>query len=297
MFVTVILSIACVLLLCYIFSLKSQIRTVTREIGRTSEYSYNRLVTISLFDNDLSALVTALNREIDSRKHMKIRIAKTEDSFKRAISDIAHDLRTPLSVVKGELQLASNGRDCDDDISHYIDVCISKTDELKYMTDSFFELALLESDSEKAKLQRINITNLIMKFIAENEGHIRMHSIEPDIVLPDNTVFAMGDEKLLMRILENLLGNVIKYSSGSFRLELTDGAEIVMSNPAADADNIDTARIFERSYRADGPRRSGSAGLGLNIVKLLCEKIDAKASAEVSDGQLSITVELKECNA
>lgn len=287
-------AIVCALLLfIYILRMKKQIRTISEELDKNSRHSYNRLVTVSLFDKDITRLAVSVNNEIDSRKKMKQQIDQTEKSMRQAISDIAHDLRTPLSVIKGELQIVARDDEKNSELRRYMDICISKTDELKTMTDGFFELVLLESESEKAELKKVNLTNLLMKFIAENEGLIRLHDLEPEIIFPETTVYAMGDEQLILRIMGNLLGNVIKYSSGSFTLELTDDSVIKMSNPAENAEDIDTERIFDRSYRADGSRKSGSAGLGLYIVKLLCDKLSASADAKTDDKSLAIAVKLK----
>ena len=285
--------ICCMMLVVYLLALKRQMRNITDELDRTAKRSYNRLVRIPLFDNDLNSLTSAINREIDDRKRMKIKSEETEKALRQAISDIAHDLRTPLSVIKGELQIMNSNSDNDPEQKNYIDVCIRKTDELKNMADGFFELALLESRDECPELKRINLTNLLMQFIAENEGLIRLNSLEPEIIFPDSTVFAMGDEEYLKRILGNLLGNVIKYSSGSFTLRLTDNGEISIANPVGNAEAIDTERIFDRSYRADPSRKSGSAGLGLYIVRLLCDKISAEASASADTNSLTVTIKLR----
>ncbi len=285
--------ICCMMLVVYLLALKRQMRNITDELDRTAKRSYNRLVRIPLFDNDLNSLTSAINREIDDRKRMKIKSEETEKALRQAISDIAHDLRTPLSVIKGELQIMNSNIDNDPEQKNYIDVCIRKTDELKNMADGFFELALLESRDECPEMKRINLTNLLMQFIAENEGLIRLNSLEPEIIFPDSTVFAMGDEEYLKRILGNLLGNVIKYSSGSFTLRLTDNGEISIANPVGNAEAIDTERIFDRSYRADPSRKSGSAGLGLYIVRLLCDKISAEASASADTNSLTVTIKLR----
>ena len=285
-----------VVLFIRIIRMKKQLRIIAEELNRTSEQSYNRMITVSLFDKDINTLTNTINNEINERKKLKLRIEQTENSLRQAISDIAHDLRTPLSVIKGELQIVSRDEAAGRELQHYVDICISKADDLSNMTDGFFELALLESESGKAELKKINLTNLLMKFIAENEGLICLHGLEPEIVFPDTTVFAMGDEQIIMRIMGNLLGNVIKYSSGSFTLELTDDSIIRISNPADDAASIDTSRIFDRSYRADSSRKGGSAGLGLYIVKQLCNRISATAGAETDDESLTITIKLQKAD-
>ena len=139
------------------------------------------------------------------------------------------------------------------------------------------------------------MTNTIMKFIAENEGLIRVSELEPEIILPPKTVFVMANEKFIIRILGNLLSNVIKYSCGSFRLELCGDGRVIMSDPLPDGEMPETDKLFDRAYRGSRSRQGSGAGLGLHIVKLLMEKMSSEVNAEIKDGILSITLNLLLC--
>ncbi|MBR1823939.1 MAG: HAMP domain-containing histidine kinase [Ruminococcus sp.] len=292
--IALLLAVTVIILLVYIFNMKKQLRTISSELDKTAENGYDRLVRISLFDEDVNEVASAVNREITHRKQLKMELQRTEESLRSAVSDIAHDLRTPLSVVKGDLQLIARSDTLDADSRHYVDICIAKTDEMKAMSDSFFELAVLESDTSLVELKKINMTNLLMQFIAENEGLIRLSGLEPDIVLPPKTVFVMGDEQFIMRILGNLLGNVVKYSCGSFRLELCIDGRLIMANPVPDGQVPDTEQLFERMYRGNSARQGSGAGLGLHIVKLLADKMQAKVYGETVENELRIMLEMKQ---
>lgn len=293
MIISAILLVISAILAVYLSAVKREMRNIKAELSRTKEKGYDRLVRVSLFDSDLNDLAKAVNDEIAHQKKLKMEIQRTEDSLRSAVSDIAHDLRTPLSVVKGDLQLISCNKDLDSICRHYVDICIEKTDEMKAMSDSFFELAVLESDTSAVELKRINMTNVVMKFIADNEGLIRLSRLEPNIVLSPKTVFVMGEEQYILRILGNLLGNVVKYSCGNFRLELREDGTVIMSNPVPDGTRPDVERLFERTYRGSIARHGSGAGLGLHIVKLLTEKMQAQVSAEFSDGELRIMLKMK----
>ena len=159
------------------------------------------------------------------------------------------------------------------------------------MSDEFFELSVLESDSTPIKLKKLNLTNLIMKFFAENESLIRLSDLTPEIDLPAETVFVMADEQMVMRMLLNLLGNIIKYSKNHFTFKLSANGSLRISNPV-DMDIIpETDKLFERTYRGDSARSGNGAGLGLYIVKLLAQKQNAQVSAEISNGELAVTVD------
>lgn len=281
------------ILLFYIIMMKRQLKEVRRELDKTKESSYDRLITVSLFDKDINNVTAEINKCIENQKHLKMEAQRSENELKQSISDIAHDIRTPLSVIKGDLQLVRADKELSEKNCGYIDTCLEKTEQIKEMSDEFFDLAVIESDSTSVELTRINLTNLLMKFIADNEGLIRISGLQPDISFPESTVFVLGDEALILRILGNLLGNVVKYSTGSFGIKMTSSGSITVSNPVG-KDNIpDTEKIFDRSYRSDRSRNGNGAGLGLYIVKLLAKKLGGETKAELKSGILYITIDFK----
>lgn len=289
--IAVLLAVICLWLMVYLLIVKAQLRSMRREIDRTAASDYDRLVTVSLIDKDLTELAAAINRSIDNQKKLKSDAEQAEVSLRQSVSDIAHDLRTPLSVIKGDLQLILR-EDISPRCREYAEICLEKAERLKEMSDEFFELAVLESDRSEIRTSRINLTNLLMKFIAENEGVIRLSGLSPEISLPPKTVFVMGEEQLILRMLGNLLGNVLKYSRSGFSLTLTEEGKVTISNPVEDK-TIVPERLFDRAYRGDLARRGNGAGLGLYIVKLLAEKQGGGVAAAVENGRLMVTIAFK----
>lgn len=290
----IVLAAAALFLLWRLTSVKRGIRNVTRELVRTREPGYDRQVRVQLSDRDLEELAAEVNRTIDGQKQLKIDAEAAERRMRQSMSDIAHDIRTPLAVIKGDLQLIG-GEELSEKSRGYLAVCLQKSDQLRQMTDDFFELAVLESDSGRVPLSKIDLTSAVMMFLTENEGRIRLAGIEPEVVFPERSVFVMADRQLLGRMLGNLLGNVLKYSGGDLTVKVGSegGGSVSFENEAGES-LPDPSRIFERSYRADSARSGSGAGLGLYIVKLLAEKQGASAHAELSDGRLRVKIEFAE---
>lgn len=294
--VIIILSVISVVLAVYVALLKSQLREIRRELGKTRKPDYNRQLSVQLYDKDLEGLAAELNRNLDYQKQLKLEQARQERLTRQSVSDIAHDLRTPLTVVKGNLQLlekktalGQQGKEC-------LRICQEKTEELKNMVDDFFELSVLESDREPVPLTRINITNLLMQFMLDNEVLIKDNQIRPQIELPDKTLFIMAEEQYLTRMLANLLGNIIKYAKEEFRVILTeegDRCQVVFVNPIHADNGVAPERLFERTYMGDTSRSRKGNGLGLYIVKLLAEKQGAHASAWKRDNELYIQLSFR----
>lgn len=286
---SVILFIIIIRLILHIRAIKKEMKNLKNELYLTRDKSYNRMLTVSLIDKDLSALTAEMNKNLDYQKQLKLSTEKSERALKQSVSDIAHDLRTPLTVIKGNLQLLETEERLSEHALEHIRICSQRADAMKTMADDFFELSVLESDHSPVSLVQVNITNLMMQLIADNEAIIRGKGLYPDIILPDKTVFISADEKMVMRMCENLLNNVLKYAEESFTAEISVSdnlCTVTFSNPVPEGRIIDTDRLFDRTYRADKARQGTGAGLGLYIVKLLAEKQNGKVNACLSDNRL-----------
>lgn len=294
-FLCILLFLLCVLLVIYLINLKGEMKNIKRELGETKAMSYNRQLTVSLFDRDLTELSSQINDNLDYQKKLKLEAEQSETRLKQSVSDIAHDLRTPLTVIKGNLQLLSENETLTEKDRNYINTCMDKADMLKCMVDDFFEMSLLESDGQAMQMKEINGTNIIMQFIADHEAVIRAHNLEPDIRLPEKSVMLLADEQMLTRMLGNLLGNVLKYAEQRFviAMELKEKddktfCDISFSNKLSEDACIDVTHLFDRTYRGNRARTGQGAGLGLYIVQLLAQKQGAEVYAEEAGDMLSI---------
>lgn len=289
----IILAVITAMLAVNIIVRKLQIRTIRRELSRTITPSYDRQLSVVLFNRELSSLAAAINLVLDNQRRLKLDAVRAENNLRQSLSDIAHDFRTPMTVIKGNLQLLAQEEHLSQQGSEYLDVCRQKADKLQKMADAFFELAVLESDDVSAEIRQVNLSRTLMEFLAESEAAIRLHGLEPQIIFPEKTVLIRADEQMLVRMLGNVLNNIYKYAQESFRLELRSGAEtaeLSFSNHVRSGEMPDTGMIFERSYRADASRSGENAGLGLFIVRLLAEKQGAKVSASADGDVLTLTM-------
>lgn len=292
-FLCILVFLFCVVLTIYLFHLKREMKNIKRELCKTKDMSYNRQITVSLFDRDLTEMSAQINDNLDYQKKLKLQAEKSETRLKQSVSDIAHDLRTPLTVIKGNLQLLSENGTLTERDRGYLNICMDKADMLKGMVNDFFEMSILESDDQAVQLKEVNGTNIIMQFVADHEAVIREHNLEPEIRLPEKSVMLLADEPMLIRMLGNLLGNVLKYAEKEFVISMElrekDGAsfcDIAFSNKLLENVCIDVTHLFDRTYRGSRARTGQGAGLGLYIVRLLAEKQGVEVYAEEERGRL-----------
>lgn len=283
-----------VILLLYIFLLKKILRNVKKELIHSREKGYNKQVTVSLMDRDVISLVGEVNKNLDFQKQMKHEVVVHEERLKQSISDIAHDLRTPLSVIKDNLQLLSRSGHFDMEQQGYWNICMEKTEYIKDVINDFFELSVLESDDVNVALERVDLTSLLVKFLIEHEAIIQEEGFEPVIDLPQRSVFGMVDSQMLNRMLTNLLNNIMKYARDTFSVFLEDDdyhCMITFENEMQGS--FDLERIFHRTYQGDDSRQKNGAGLGLYIVRLLAQKQEIEVKAKEEEKRFSISLYIK----
>ena len=299
----VVLSLCCLFSLRRWILLRISIKEITNELRKTRNPGYDRQLRVDLSDKNLNELAKEINDNLSFQKKIKLETERRSKILEQSVSDTCHDLRTPLTVIKGNLQLLENEVSSTEG-KKYLQISNNKADALKVMVDEFFELSVLESDSKPVELEKIDVTAFLTDFIIENESIIRKKKINPEISFPDKAVNIRASGELLSRVFSNLISNIMKYAVDGFILKVypdpvtykneqpymlaSDGEcnmyHIRLGNRVKDPELIDIQHIFERSYRADKARTDGSAGLGLYIAKLLCEKQKADVKATLEDG-------------
>ena len=275
-------------LLIRIILMKRSVRSMTEELSFTRNEDYNRQLRVELIDSDINELANEINKNIDYQKNMKLETEKTKRQLEQSISDIAHDLRTPLTVIKGNLQMLE-GEKLTDKGREYLAISARKANTLKGMVDEFFELSVLESDNSIVEFCDVEVISFLSEIIIEYEKLIRDNNLEPEINFPDTSVTIKANREMLSRVFSNLFSNIFKYAEDSFSLNVTKGENVCcikLSNKINPDAAIDVEHIFDRTYRADKARTEGSAGLGLYIAKLLVEKQRGSIEAKIDDDRL-----------
>ena len=297
--VIVVLSLVSIILLGWVIIIKKNVRETRDELRKTKDEDYNRQLRVSLMDKDVESLVAEINSNLEYQKSLKLEEEKSRRQLEQSISDIAHDLRTPLTVVKGNLQmlekenLSESGRE-------YLNISSRKATTLKGMVDEFFELSVLESDSKPVELCKLDVIGFLSEFVIENETLIRDKNLTPEISFPEKSIFIQANREMLSRVFSNLISNILKYAKDSFELSVFEEessdkpqqkvCRIRIGNNVEDSASIDIDHIFDRTYRADKARSDGSAGLGLYIAKLLTEKQKGSINATLEDSKLYFDV-------
>ena len=274
---------------------RADIRKIRKELENNREESYNRRLSVTLIDRNLEEMVAEMNRDLSYQKELKLQAERTRKEMEQSASDIAHDLRTPLTVIRGNLQMIGEDQLPEEQLE-CLRAAIRRTEELKVMVDEFYEISLLESGDVQIRKETVDLTEFLKEFILDHEVMIREKELEPELVIPERAILLEADKRILSRVMNNLMNNVYKYAEGTFFLSLSEenGPDrrivICLANYLHEGTEVDLEHIFDRTYRADKARAGNGAGLGLYIVKLLVERSGGVITASIRDGKLTFEI-------
>lgn len=294
--IIVVLAVAVAVLGVRTVVMRREIRSMSRQLEDLSAGRSEKKISLTLVDARLNELATQINENMELQKQLRIDARKSEQRLKDSIAGVSHDLRTPLTAIIGYIQMLERSG-LNGEQQEKATIILKKANAMRELVESFFELSVIESGQSELAEEAVNFTNIVSEAVVDFIPRFEAAELEPDVDLGNKSLYIAGDTTALGRIVQNLLSNALKYTAGRVKvaLEERDG-EIILTvvNEVRPDTPPDMERIFERFYTGDDCRNSGSAGLGLYIVKLLAEKMQGAVSASLENKMLSVYVVFQE---
>ena len=211
---------------------------------------------------------------------------KNERMKTELVTNVSHDLRTPLTAIITYIDLLKNEKD-EEKRKEYTEVLERKSLRLKALIEDLFEMSKAASKTIQMNYMKVDLVGLIRQAELENEEKIQEAHLEFRWKLPESKVVLWLDSEKTYRIFENLIVNITKYAMPHTRVyiemnERPDDVQIFMKNVSAGELNFNTEEITDRFVRGDSSRNTEGSGLGLAI---------AKSFAQLQHGNLNITTE------
>ncbi|MEK0153278.1 HAMP domain-containing sensor histidine kinase [Tetragenococcus halophilus] len=272
---------------------KKTIYELTKQIENIyANFGTNELLKIQSQSKNKVAFVTALNQLLRRYKKEQQYYAKREKDLRKEMTNISHDLRTPLTSIKGFTELLQSKRFSPNEEQEYLDIIYKKVALLTKLTESFYVISQVESDDYPIQTEKLDLNQLVidlmMSFFDEfNKASLTVSIDETN--LPEISV----DLKATSRIFTNLIQNAVRYAKNYFRITFAEDERFVIltfANDVYDFDETQLTAIFKRSFSMDTSRSKGETGLGLYIVKKLVEKQQGKVKAAVNDNEFSLSL-------
>jgi len=270
-----------------IYNLKNSIKQICISFEDNLKDDTNTLIDTLSRDKYIISLVSTINTELKNLKKLKQQFISGDKELKNSITNISHDLRTPLTAISGYLTLLEKEKDSEI-ISNYISKIKSKVEVLTKLIEEFFNYSIVTTTNNFV-IEEINLCKVLENTIASFYDELTINKILPTIKICNNPVIKKLDKVALSRIFSNIISNAIKYSDGSLNIELNEDGKIVFSNTSSKLSNVDANKLFDRFYTVN--TASKSTGLGLSIAKILVEKLNGKIYAKINNNQLIITID------
>lgn len=266
--------------------MRKSARELSEALDERLAMDTNALVGISSRDARMRELAAKLNEQLRQLRNERQRYQQGDLELKEAVTNISHDLRTPLTAINGYLDLLEE-EEKSENARRYVAQIANRTKALEKLTEELFRYSIATSMKD-LKPERVNLAQALEESLVSFYAAIREAGIHPKISLPDSPVWRQLDSGALSRIFSNIVGNALKYSDGDLRISMSENGCIVFENTAREIDAVTVGRLFDRYYTVEASRNS--SGLGLSIAKDLTERMGGRIDATYSDETLQVRI-------
>lgn len=271
---------------------KRQVASICRQIRFLNKEESNLLVTKDIGTKEFEQLIDEINNLIIKSRENRHTIEKRDNELKETITNISHDIRTPLTSLSGYFELLQNTEN-EEERKRYCDIIKDRINSLKDMLEQLFTYVKLQNGDYTFEMKELDINIEIAKVLVSFYEEFRKNGIEPVINIPEKRMVKKLNQMAFRRVFENIIKNSLEHGRHYFEFNIENDNRRIMfivKNDIKNKDNIEVDKVFNRFYKADVSRSQTSSGLGLAVAHDMVEKMNGTISAEVSDDLFVIKV-------
>lgn len=275
------------LLVIKIFMMKREINRICKTLPKILNTDTNNTITIDSNDRTIKKLANTLNENLKKLRKLELEYKNGNRELKSSITDISHDLRTPLTAIRGYLDLMEDGK-LSTEQGKYLKTIEDKVLELTDLTEQLFDFSKSLDIPQEVKKEMVCINDILEDTIASFYGIFKKYDIEPNVEICKKKVERLSNATMLKRIFENIISNAIKYSEKEFTVKMSSDGIIEFSNTSTELEHVDLEKIFDRYYTLRSAKKSN--GIGLSIAKQLVDMCEGSIDAKIENGRLLISI-------
>jgi signal transduction histidine kinase len=250
-------------------------------------------ITHEISNREIEDLVLDLNHLMEMHRNMQNEVEKKEQALKDLVTNLSHDIRTPLTSLDGYFQLLMS---CEvkEDQERYYKIISGRIESLRILLDQLFMYMKLQNNSYEFEMSDCNLNKLLYDGLFEFYQEFTDRSMEPDIQIPEETIMIKANCPAFSRIIQNIIKNILEHGNNNFVVRVaTTGKKVFIEfeNGVLSNSTMDISKIFDRFYKADTARTSTSTGLGLAIAKELVIKMNGEIKAATNENTFTITIQ------
>ncbi|MCD5504941.1 sensor histidine kinase [Lactobacillus delbrueckii] len=252
-----------------------QLRHIISELHYIANGHFDHRISFSV-NNDMQKVIDSINSLVDSTVGAINEEKAIEQSKDELITNVSHDIRTPLTSIIGYLGLLKNEAvTSQEDMLKYINIAYDKAEQMRSLANDLFEYTTLKSTKTKLNVTSINIKGMMEQVAAGFELEAEKKGIAFSVKARPDDLIVNADVEKLVRVYNNLISNALKYAAGASRINLVanlinhEQVELRVENNGEPIPKDKLKKIFDRFYRVESSRntKTGGTGLGLSIVQ------------------------------
>lgn len=279
---------AIVLVLCVrLRLLKKSLDNIAAQLGERLSSDTNNPIFLPTRDSHARKLAAELNIQLKELRRLRQRYENGDRELKEAVTNVSHDLRTPLTAICGYLELLDRG-DKTPAQARYLSLIAGRAEAMRQLTEELLRYSVAASLEDDLSLEPVDLGAAVEEAAAALYGAFVERGVVPTVSLPEERVVRDLDRAALSRVLGNLLSNALKYSGGDLDVVLDGAGTITLSNAAPGLDEVQVGRLFDRFYTVETGR--SSTGLGLSIARALTERMGGSIAARYEAGRLAVVL-------
>ena len=289
-----ILVIALGVLSAYLLMYKKQIKSLVGQLDFIRQNDTNKNLELTLKADEFQRLAKQINLVLVNARNERVTLYRAEKAFKEAVTNVSHDLRTPLTSVVGYIDMLESGKITDVERDEYYQIIKERIRHLVQMLDDLFEFARIESGEFAPTFEKIDVVQIFLETIYLFHYDFANKKAEPQLELPNVPLYIIGDTEVLKRIFENVIRNALIHGEGDLKVQIekTNAKAVIhFKNHAPGLQEQEIQNLFERFYTTDSSRHRKTTGLGLSIAKRLVDMMDGEITAEKEAENLVVSIQ------
>lgn len=280
--------------------IQKQLKEISQKLEKIQDTDSDENIMMFTDEQALMELLVQINRLLENQRKMKVDYRRSQISAKKMLSNISHDIKTPMTVILGYLEIMRINGDKEDEMLLKVE---QKAKRVMELINQFFTLAKLEAGDMELEISRINICKVCRENILDFYELLKQKEFQVEVKIPEEAVFIMGNKEALHRILYNLISNVIRYGLDGRYLGLVlrsvkNDVYIDVIDKGKGIEKEFAGNVFERLFTMEDSRnrRIQGNGLGLTIAQTLAQQLGGEIVLESEPNvKTTFTVKLHKC--
>ena len=284
------LTLLCLFLLGYIYNIKKALQKIHDFLKRKEKIETNKLLPAMNIDQGIGKLIILINEDLKKLRKTELALQDKREMYTWALTNFSHDLRTPLTVIKGYVDLSKRETRAKKK-NDYLKIIDKKVEELSILTEMLFSYA---KEKKEIKKEEICLNVLLEDSLVSFYPLFQKNGLTPNIHLCQEKVFVLGDKQMLTRIFENLFYNMVKYATEKVDISLTKDGLVTFANKAKNINKIQFGKIFQQFLTVNNGMHSENVGLA--VVQEFVSLNNGTIDTSFENGIITIKIQLQKKN-